>query len=234
LLATAFLAGGCAGPGVLRELPDPVFGTPQRVSPPAVAQQPPPPPAPAPPPRRTVLAGTTIIVDAGHGGHDPGAQGVSRLPEKAITLAITTRLVRLLESAGARVVTTRSRDVFIELDDRAAMADRVRTDLFVSIHADSAARAAASGATVYIARNASGTSERAGEAVAAALRRAGIECRGIHRAGFRVLVGHSRPAMLVECGFLTNSRDAALLNTAAYQDRLAAAIADGIAAHFSR
>lgn len=174
----------------------------------------------------------TIVVDAGHGGKDPGARGVSVSPEKTINLDVALRLARLLEQAGAKVVTTRSSDRFIPLDDRAAMADRTRADLFVSIHADSAQRAGASGTTIYIARNALSQSRHAARSIAAALQRAGIECRGTQSAGYRVLVGHSRPAVLIECGFLTNRADASRLNTAPYRAKLAAAIADGIATHF--
>jgi len=156
------------------------------------------------------------------------------MPEKRINLGITTRLIRILTQRGAKVIATRTSDRFIELDDRAAMAERTRADLFVSIHADASRNAGVRGATIYIARNASGQSRRAAQRIEAALRSAGLECRGIRDAGFRVLVGHSRPAVLIECGFLTNRREAKLLNTAAHQEWIADAIADGIAAHFGR
>ena len=171
------------------------------------------------------------MVDAGHGGKDPGALGVGPMREKAVNLAVARRLAGLLRHRGATVVTTRDSDVFISLDGRAETAERYRADLFVSIHADAAQRSSASGATVYIARNASWASSRAGERIAGAFKRAGIACRGVNKAGFRVLVGHSRPAVLVECGFLTNYYEARLLATGAYQAKLAAAIADGITDH---
>ena len=83
-------------------------------------------------------------------------------------------------------------------------------------------------ATVYLARGALGTSERAGDAIDDALRRAGIRSRGIKKAGFRVLVGHSRPSALVECGFLTHPDEGRLLADARYQRRVAEAIASGV------
>ncbi|RMF86044.1 MAG: N-acetylmuramoyl-L-alanine amidase, partial [Planctomycetota bacterium] len=67
----------------------------------------------------------------------------------------------------------------------------------------------------------------------AALRRAGIETRGVKKAGFRVLAGHSRPAVLIECGYLTNHGDAMRLNSDAHQQRLVNAIVDGLERHFS-
>lgn len=226
-LALAPLLGGCLEPSrQVGRYPEPIFETRPRPAPT------PPPIVKPPEPTRGGLAGKTIIIDAGHGGRDPGASGVGPVVEKHVNLAVAGQLVRLLQERGARVVTTRSTDTFIELDARAAMADRYRTDLFVSIHADSAKNASASGSTVYIARNASRDSVHAGQAIAAALRRAGIESRGVQRAGFRVLVGHSRPAVLVECGFLTNRRDATNLSQSSYQAKVAAAIADGILAYF--
>ncbi len=180
-----------------------------------------------------VLRGVKIVVDPGHGGRDPGARGLSALPEKTINLAVAKELAGLLTRQGARVTITRDDDRFISLDRRAAVADRTRTDLFVSVHADSARRAGASGTTIYIARDAGIASRRAAQRIVAAMKPAGIECRGLKGAGFRVLVGHSRPAVLVECGFLTNRRDARDLNLPAYQTRIAAAIADGIVRHFA-
>jgi N-acetylmuramoyl-L-alanine amidase len=180
------------------------------------------------------LLGATLIIDAGHGGRDPGALGEGPVPEKTVNLGVTSRLVNLLRARGATVITTRNSDRFIELDDRAALADQHRVDLFISIHADSCPRPSVTGSTLYIARNAVRESERAAERIAAALKRAGIECRGIRRAGFRVLVGHSRPAVLVECGYLSNPGEAKRLSTASYQTRLAEALADGIANHLAR
>ncbi len=235
LLCMPLLAVGCQeNKRVLTVLPAPAtprepttFESPR---PPVVEQ----PRQAAPKPVSTDLTGRTIIVDAGHGGKDPGTRGVARMPEKTIVLDIAVQLAGLLRSRGAKVVTTRASDVFIELDNRAATADQHRADLFVSVHADSAQRAAASGATIYIARNASAQSQQAGMRIEAALRRAGIESRGVERAGFRVLVGHSRPAVLVECGFLTNAADARRLESQPHRQKVAAAIADGIMSHFAR
>jgi N-acetylmuramoyl-L-alanine amidase len=175
-----------------------------------------------------------VVVDAGHGGRDPGALGIGPQHEKVVNLSVARRLAWLLQRNGADVVTTRNRDVFIPLDDRASMAQRTRTDLFVSIHADAAPRTEATGATVYIARDACARSKRAAECLVDALRRAGIACRGIRRAGFRVLVGHDRPAVLIECGYLTNRSEAYRLAQPSYQAHLATAIAAGIRDHFRR
>jgi len=174
------------------------------------------------------------VVDAGHGGHDPGALGRGPVPEKVVNLDIARRLAERLEEGGANVIMTRSSDRFISLDERAAIADRSRADLFVSIHADSSPRSSVTGMTIYVPRGPGRDSRRAAEAIAAALTRAGLELRGVQTAGYRVLVGHSRPGVLIECGFLSNRREAARLASAGYRDQIAAAIAEGIEDYFSR
>ena len=77
----------------------------------------------------------TIVIDPGHGGKDPGKQNLSLgLNEKTMALDVAGRLKSILEVKGYRVVVTRTRDAFIELDDRAAIANKAKADLFVSIH----------------------------------------------------------------------------------------------------
>lgn len=78
----------------------------------------------------------TLVLDAGHGGKDPGALGRGKSREKNINLAVTLAVGRLVEKnlQGVKVVYTRKKDVFVELDERAAIANRAKADLFVSIH----------------------------------------------------------------------------------------------------
>jgi N-acetylmuramoyl-L-alanine amidase len=91
-----------------------------------------------------------IVIDPGHGGSDPGALGPSGLQEKELTLDIARRVAALLqEDAGVRVLLTRSTDRFMALRERTTFANRERADLFVSIHANSAPAAAATGAETY-------------------------------------------------------------------------------------
>ena len=90
-----------------------------------------------------------VVIDAGHGGYDPGA-GQGALKEKAVTLALALALRdELLKRGGVRVALTRSDDRFLMLPDRASIARRLKADLFISIHADSAVDIEAHGATVY-------------------------------------------------------------------------------------
>ncbi|HIJ80647.1 MAG TPA: N-acetylmuramoyl-L-alanine amidase [Desulfuromonadales bacterium] len=91
-----------------------------------------------------------VVVDPGHGGHDPGAVGPSGLQEKDVVLAIGIRLRELLkEELGLDVVMTRSTDVFIPLEERTAIANKVGADLFLSVHANAAPNRSAAGIETY-------------------------------------------------------------------------------------
>lgn len=91
-----------------------------------------------------------VVIDAGHGGHDPGASGAGGLREKDLTLALAQSLRQaLLQSGKVRVALTRSDDRFLVLDERSGIARRMGADLFISVHADAADNTDASGATVY-------------------------------------------------------------------------------------
>jgi N-acetylmuramoyl-L-alanine amidase len=91
-----------------------------------------------------------IVVDPGHGGHDPGAVGPSGVQEKDVVLAIGLRLRELIrDELGLDVVMTRSSDVFIPLEERTAIANKVGADLFVSVHANAAPNHNAAGIETY-------------------------------------------------------------------------------------
>jgi N-acetylmuramoyl-L-alanine amidase len=99
--------------------------------------------------RQLGLGVQRIVIDAGHGGHDPGAQGNS-LVEKNLVLDIALRLQTLLqEQPGVEVVLTRDSDVFIPLEERTAIANRAGADLFLSIHANASTRKDARGLETY-------------------------------------------------------------------------------------
>jgi N-acetylmuramoyl-L-alanine amidase len=91
-----------------------------------------------------------IVVDAGHGGHDPGALGPTRVREKDVTLAIARRLARKLRAQGFEVVLTRSSDRYLALEERTAIANTARGDLFVSIHANANPRRTRAGVETYV------------------------------------------------------------------------------------
>jgi N-acetylmuramoyl-L-alanine amidase len=169
----------------------------------------------------------TIVVDAGHGGHDRGGVPYQRIGEKGMTLDVSQRLKRVLEARGYRVIMTRNSDVFIPLGTRVAIANAHRGSTFVSVHFNSSRRAGANGVETYYYRSDSA-------ALAASIHRnvvagAPTENRGIRRRGFYVLRRTRVPSVLVECGFLTNPAEGRLAQSASYRQQLAERIARGIA-----
>ncbi|TRO84015.1 AMIN domain-containing protein [Desulfuromonas acetexigens] len=106
-------------------------------------------------PRKASISGPAaglrrIVVDAGHGGKDPGAIGPSGLQEKNITLAMAKLLKTELErELGCQVILTRDRDVFIPLEERTAIANKVGADLFISVHANASHNKSAYGVETY-------------------------------------------------------------------------------------
>lgn len=98
-----------------------------------------------------------VVIDAGHGGEDPGAAGRGGIIEKRITLAVAKELERQLSETGRyRAILTRSTDKYIKLRERVAIAKRAKADLFISIHADKIDRTGVRGASIYtLSQNAS-------------------------------------------------------------------------------
>ena len=179
------------------------------------------PPRPLPP-----LA--PVVIDAGHGGKDPGAIGVGGVYEKDINLSVALKVADILKSRNIPVILTRSTDEFIELNERAAIANRARATLFVSIHSDSAENRSAQGFTLYVRRGPPAESVRLAKSIAYHMGQTGTPGRGQKEQDFRVLVRTTCPAALVELGFLSNSYEAASLKRDHYQRLLATAIAQGI------
>jgi N-acetylmuramoyl-L-alanine amidase len=170
-----------------------------------------------------------VVIDAGHGGQDPGATSCTGYYEKTVNLQVAAKVGRLLRQRGLKVVMTRESDYFIELEERAATANRNGAGLFVSIHSDSMENSSKRGFTIYIARSSSWEARRAATAIAREMAKTGLDNQGIRQADYKVLIYTEGPAVLVELGYLSNYQEAGLLRDSAFQDRLAEAIANGIA-----
>lgn len=193
------------------------------------------PPAPAlahptrKPPRQEARL---VVLDPGHGGKATGAIGCNGLLEKDVVLRVSQMVRARLDSQGVRVVMTREMDEFLELEARPAIANRLKADLFVSIHADSAANRSASGNTVYMSRSPSTASTVLANQLSRSLDDG--DSRGVRQADYRVLVCARVPASLVEIGYLSNRGEAARLATDQYLSVVADNIADGILQYFKR
>ena len=173
------------------------------------------------------LAGT-IVIDPGHGGRDPGATSATGYYEKDVNLQVSRKVASILRGRGLTVVMTRDSDVFIELEERAAIANRHDPALFVSIHHDSHPDSGRRGYTTYIARRPSIFTRQAARMIVKAMSSLGLNSFGVRAADYRVLVKTRCPAVLIECGYLSNWSEASLLRRPDFQNRLAKAIANGI------
>jgi len=247
-------------------------GTPAaaQMAPPAARDLPPEePPAAreAPPVEERPRASFVVVIDPGHGGDDRGAVGPTGLAEKDVTLDIARRLKeRIQAKMDAEVILTRDSDATMALDDRTAIANHERADLFVCIHANASRRGNARGAeTYFLSYQATDDDSRAVAALEnntlgleAGVQKDGnlemilwdlaqsaflkessvlaeivqdnlndaldIANRGIKQAPFRVLMGATMPAVLIEVAFITNPEEEKRLRDAAFKDRLSDAI----------
>jgi N-acetylmuramoyl-L-alanine amidase len=192
----------------------------------------------------------SIVIDAGHGGSDDGAQG-NGLREKDVTLDLATRLDQRMQALGFPTVLTRRSDIALKLPERVDLANQVEFSLFVSLHCNHSANSSASGIETFFASekvapeptfsfagfftkpqpatNVDRGENLAGYVQAALLNRTEAGNRGI-KADRLFVVRHTRaPAVLIEAGFLSNPFEARLLSTPEYRERLAGAIAEGVA-----
>lgn len=172
-----------------------------------------------------------ICIDAGHGGKDSGAVG-NGLLEKDIVLSIAKKLKAMLIGKGFKVCMTREDDTFVELKDRCVIANKQKSDIFVSIHCNSAENKSAFGFEIFHTQG-----SMQGQKLSADIKLSINENkeiiradRGIKTANFTVLTGTNMPAVLVETAFISNIEDSKILK--AKQSEFATAICKGICSYF--
>jgi N-acetylmuramoyl-L-alanine amidase len=195
-----------------------------------------------------------VVIDAGHGGKDGGTAGHG-LQEKSITLDIAKRIEKQLIERGVKVSMTRSGDEFLELEERCDIANSLGGDVFLSIHMNASLEPEPHGIETYYSSRRSlgdivglrkklslpaditfhdGRNLFLAEALhARACRATEAEDRSVRDSNFIVLMHTACPSVLVECGYLTHEEEAKKLRSAAYKDKLAQAIADGLCHYLS-
>lgn len=187
----------------------------------------------------------TVVIDPGHGGHDPGAIGINGLYEKDVNLDVSLKLKQELENRGYEVKMSRQTDTFLTLPERVDFANRSGGSIFVSIHANAHNDRSIRGSLVlyyddrypqaaYPAsaqmRALTGESRQLAEfALEGLVDSAGTGNRGLVPSAVYVVRSGIMPSILVETAFLSNSADAALLASEQVRAAMAAGIADGIA-----
>ena len=188
-----------------------------------------------------------IVLDAGHGGSDPGAVGVNGLYEKTVNFDVVNRVKAILEGRGYDVALTRDSDIYLSLAQRVAITNSLAPDLFVSVHANAHTNSSINGSLVlyydkdypqadYPPSDAMAAltpeSKRLAQLVQDAMvKSAGTVDRGLVPSAVYVARMGSVPSILVETAFLSNAEDAANLADADFRQKLAAGIAVGIEAY---
>jgi len=175
---------------------------------------------------------STVVIDAGHGGGDPGGIPGQCVQEKIVALDVAKRLDSYLQQGGLHTVMTRSNDAFIPLQRRVAFANAHRDAVFVSIHFNASPRAGAHGfETYYYHPSAAALAARIQSRITLIH---ADDNRNVKRRAYYVLRKTTIPAVLVECGFLTNPYEARLALNADYRETLARHIGRAILEQSSR
>lgn len=182
------------------------------------------------------LANRVIVLDAGHGAHDPGASK-NKVTEKSITLKVSKLVEAKLKKAGAKVLMTRSTDNFLSLEQRTAFAKNNFAEAFVSIHVNSASATSAKGTETYFDSSLNANSAES-KSLATAIqnnlvKRANMVNRGVKDNRFYVIRNNNVAAVLVELAFLSNADDFKKLTSDTYLEIYAEAIYQGLVQYYS-
>lgn len=175
-------------------------------------------------------SGQLVVVDAGHGGGDPGAiSPIDKTNEKDIVLKAALKLQKKLAAMGYRVYLTRDYDTYINLSARASIANELGADIFISVHANAASSSKAYGIETLYRKDARNSYAFAKAIQNGMINATGGKSRGvINRPELAVLRLTTMPAALVELGFVTNATELANLKNDGYLDKIITGIVDGV------
>lgn len=193
---------------------------------PVSGNSPSPTPMPTPAPAPVASGGKLVVLDAGHGGNDPGA--TYGKDEKWYNLDITLRIEAILKSKGVNVKLTRTTDVFVGLDERAEMANAWNADLFVSVHNNAFFDKGTNGTMTFYYTTSYKGKEYAKIIQNDLLKNLGSRDIGVKSANFVVIKKTKMPAVLVEIGCLSNEAERAKLDTEEYRQKAAESLAESI------
>ena len=176
--------------------------------------------------KNTTKTFNTVVVDAGHGGKDSGAYRRYGPPEKMVALDVAQRLEQKLRESQIKTVMTRDSDVFIPLNDRVAIENKQKNAVFVSIHFNDSRKRRARGFETYY--HSAVSFDLASRIQQKLMTIPNSSNGGVHTANFRVLRLASCPAVLVECGYLSNRSEGNQARDWEYRELLADRIAEAI------
>ncbi|MFJ7745128.1 SH3 domain-containing protein [Peribacillus sp. NPDC097295] len=175
--------------------------------------------------------GKVIVLDPGHGGTDPGASGKYNR-EKDLTLSTAKKLKAKLETAGAKVVMTRTGDTYPSLSKRVEISQANKPDVFISIHYNAGPSTANGIETFYLATNVN-EKELAQTVQAEIIKETKLRDRGTKPGNFQVIRDNKQAAILLELGFISNLEEEKLIATSAYQDTAVTGIFNGLKKYFN-
>ncbi|MGG3804417.1 N-acetylmuramoyl-L-alanine amidase [Metabacillus fastidiosus] len=193
--------------------------------------------APAIPNKPSVLSGKKIVLDAGHGGTDPGAVGPTKLKEKEVTLSVVKKLKEALEQEGATVILTRDRDISVSLANRVKISNASKGDIFISIHANASVKSSAKGTETFLNTKKKGTNS---ELLAKDIQKSLIGSlnttdRKVKTDDTYYVLKHNKlPSVLVELAFISNPTEEEMLRSDDTRNKAAEGILEGIKDYFSR
>lgn len=171
-----------------------------------------------------------VVLDAGHGGEDPGAESIDGRHEKDFNLAVAKKVNALLSmESSIDVLMTRSDDVYIELEERGEVANRNNADLFISIHGNNFDQKTSGIETYYWQEESLEFAQLVHQNL---LEASTLPDRKVKRNNWRVLTTAQMPGVLLELGFLSNPVDNQLMWSEDYQDRVSEAIVQAIKQYF--
>lgn len=174
-----------------------------------------------------------IFIDPGHGGKDPGAVA-NGLQEKTLVLDIAKRIERLLqEYEGVLVKLSRSDDRFLELTERARLANQWGADYFVSVHINATPTGFGYESYVFNGNVSKTTIDNQNIMNAEIIKATGFNDRGARRKNLQVLRETKMPAILTENGFIDNGHDAQLLKQSSFLDKIAQGHVNGLVKIFN-
>src|SRR5699024_2752100 len=178
------------------------------------------------------LNGKNIVLDAGHGGYDPGSTALNGQFEKDLVLNITKQIGQVLESHGATVVYTRTNDKYVSLFDRVRVSNAYWTDAFISIHLNAFTSNQINGvSTHYFDGN--NDAKLAQSIQNALMDELSLNDRGVQKDNYYVLRENRDLSVLLELGFITNQNDLNTITSSDYGTQVGNALAKGLANYFN-
>jgi N-acetylmuramoyl-L-alanine amidase len=182
----------------------------------------------------------TIVIDAGHGGKDPGAISLNGFHEKEINLTMATQLQQKLVEQGYNVIMTRTDDTFVDLYSRPRLANEMNADLFISMHANSNIKSSITGLEVLYCPATSSELKLedqfpfADRIYASILNSTRTPGRGVFKRSELVVLRETiMPAVLIEIGYLSNSQEESMVRDPRYQASVVQGIVDGVNQYLS-